>query len=211
MLSNLSIAREFGRRFAHAADRARLALCEGQAEQEPAVTDRMIASIEAEFDNPERERFYWSAKTLTDRGRGSQESKYGADFLGVLRINFDGFRLTKGFLAQAKLFSRNSKADQRALAEQCKKMLRLSPASFVFVYSEESFWVIPAISVRAGSGSLHDHYTRGIQRFFEEHIECFIGDSNISAATPLGLEELAKQADARTAFYVTVADEPELE
>ena len=183
----------------------------GRAEQEPAVTDRMIASIEAEFDTPERDRFYWSAKTLTDRGRGSQESKHGADFLGVLRINIDGFRIAKGFLAQAKLSSRNSSVDQRALADQCRKMLRLSPASFVFVYSDDDFRVIPAISVLAGSGNLQDHYTRGIQRFFEEHIECFIGDSSISTATPLGLEQLAKKADVRTAFYVTVADEPNFE
>jgi hypothetical protein len=211
MLAKLPIAKEFGRRIAHAADRARIALGDGRAEQEPAVTDRMIASIEAEFDTPERNRFYWSAKTLTDRGRGSQESKYGADFLGVLRINIDGFRITKGFLAQAKLAYRNSSADQQALASQCRKMLTLSPTSFVFVYSEDDFRVIPAISVLAGSGSIQGHYTRGIRRFFEEHIECFIGDSNISAATPVGLEDLARRADTRAAFYVTIADEPELE
>ena len=73
MLKEWKAAREFGSRFKRAADRAREAYREGRVEQEPAITDRMIASIEAEFNARSKDGLYWGAKTLTDRGPGAQE------------------------------------------------------------------------------------------------------------------------------------------
>lgn len=211
MLKEWKSAREFGSRFKRAADQARGAYREGRVEQEPAITDRMIASIEAEFNSPSEDGLFWRAKTLTDRGAGSQEKQFGADFLGVLRVSVGQYRVAKGFLAQAKLATRNSARDRRKLVDQCRDMLDLSPDSFVFVYSTKSFRVVPAISVLAAAGRLDDLYSRGIRRFFEAHVECFIGDENISSPTPTGLERLAEAAQARTAFDISLSDEPQFD
>lgn len=208
MLKSRIIARDFGGRFQEAADYARNALCEERAEQEPSVTDRMLGAMERSFSDDFNGQFCWKAKTLTDRGRSSQESIYGADFLGVLAIDIDGYRVTKGFLAQAKIMPIGSKSERDRLMLQCELMLRYSPASYVFLYSCDSFNVVPAISVIASAGHCEDLYSRGIDRFFQEHIECFLGDRKIASASPGALRALAEAYSARAAFYISVG-EPE--
>ena len=67
------------------------ALVERRIEQEPAFTDRMLGRIESAMDGYTSKGIRWSAKTLTDRGRNSQESEFGADFAGVLNIDLPDF------------------------------------------------------------------------------------------------------------------------
>ncbi len=202
MLYYSRAVRKAAARIAAASDRSVGALKAGRVEQEPAMTDRLLGAIEESLQGAEIRGIRWEAKTLTDRGRGAQERQFGADFLGVLSIDMPGYQVSKGFLAQAKIDRPFRSADREILKGQCEKMLGLSPASFVFLYSHGGVFIVPALSVAALGGDVAGLYRRSVQRFFEEHLECFIGVRSISAATPTTLEGLRERANARSAILL---------
>lgn len=202
------VVREVAQRIGEAIDLPIDALREGRIEQEPAFTDRMLGGIELAIDGFSSKGIQWTAKTLTDRGKGSQESIYGADFFGVLNINLPGFKVTKGFLAQAKLIKKGSSISLTELRQQCEKMLKLSPDSYVFLYRPSGVRVVPAIAVVGSTGSPLDLYTRSAKNFFEQHLECFIGDRAISAPTPATLSALSEKLNGAQGIYLgATADE----
>lgn len=209
MFQNNRLASLFSRKISTAARHVIEDMTSGRAQQEPSITDRLIAYIQAEARASTRSGFAWTAMTLTDRGRGSQERKYGADFVGSLEIKIDGFNIRKGFLAQAKKIEptdRFTNSEYAKLKSQCEDMLRLSPDSFVFLYSAiDGFSVLPAISIiGARSCNPHELTKKTIQKFFVEHFECFIGDSNISLANIKTLDQLYEMYHARTCIHITI-------
>lgn len=206
MIRDYAIIRDSGKRAADAASRAIEAFREGRVEQEPALTDRMLGGIEEAMREFHVKGIKWNAKTLTDRGRGSQEKQYGADFAGVLSIELPGFQVKKGFLAQAKIIEPGGYISGNifnSMREQCEKMLTMTPDSFVFLYSKKEIVVVPAVSI-AGAEYVnpHDLYSRSIARFFEEHFQSFIGDRRISSPTPDTLEELRREVNSRSLLYL---------
>src|SRR5438045_9261534 len=75
----------------------------GRVEQEPSVTDRLLAVMEHVLNGETIGGVTWVAKTLTDRGRGSQESEFGADFVAVFKASLGDFNVAKGFLGHSWL------------------------------------------------------------------------------------------------------------
>ena len=75
------------------AERGLRAYEDGEVEQEPQLTDRIFGSIQAVLEDQPIEGLTWNAHTLSDRGRGSSENKYGADALVVLDKNVDFLRV----------------------------------------------------------------------------------------------------------------------
>jgi len=182
-------------------------LAEGRVAQEPAFTDRLLANIQVLLDGKNIGGVKWRAKTLSDRGKGSEESRYGADFLGSLVLELGEFSVSKGFLAQAKLTEPSQSfaaRDFKDLKGQCEKMLNLSSASYVFLYSQQSgIQVVPAIEVAsARSCNPHELTGKAITAFFKDHLECFIGDTRIKSASADTLEELKKTYGARAAIQL---------
>jgi hypothetical protein len=206
MIRSLAIVREAATVAAKAADGTTEALRDDRVEQEPAFTDRMLGRIEHAMDGLTTKGVRWTAKTLTDHGPGAQERDYGADFIGVLSIVIQGYRVTKGFLAQAKrVDALGRQSEVRRLLEQCQRMLDLSPASFVWLYSREGISVVPATAVTAAGGEdLEGLYSRSASRFFEEHFECFIGDPRIQAPNIRVLQGLRERIGARSLLYLGV-------
>ncbi len=205
MLKYYGIIREVAHVIEEAAMGAVAALNDQRVEQEPAFTDRMLGRIEHALEGYEIKGVSWKAKTLTDRGRNAQESKYGADFLGVASIELPNFKLSKGFLAQAKLLGptgKITKSEYERMQGQCKKMLGLTPDSFVFLYSIVGISIVPAISVVSCNSPInpHDLYSRSMARFYEEHFACFIGDGALSAPRIENLEEIASEYRVRNAL-----------
>jgi len=211
MLNHYRAIKEITSRIGSAVDSTVGALQEGRVEHEPAFTDRMLGSIEESLKDFRSKGIKWDAKTLTDRGRGSQESKVGADFLVTIEYNLDDYKVAKGFLAQAKLLRKGDIDSVKDLQEQCEKMLKLSPDSFVFLYDTESVRVVPAVSVISSDFSPTEHYSRAASRFFADHLECFVGDRNISSATPEGLEKLIEKYHARSALLIQAGTDPEFD
>ena len=184
MLKEYRAVRSAANLVAEAAERTNEALVTGRVEQEPQFTDRMLGRIEQALEGYESHGISWRAKTLTDRGPNAQEKRYGADFMGVVSIRLPNLRVDKGFLAQAKLHQNGSKipkSEYERMQEQCEDMLRITPDSFVFIYSNEDIRVVPAITIYSCNYvDPYDLYTRSVARFYEEHFSCFIGDRRIS-------------------------------
>ena len=209
MFKNKNLSSTFSRRISSAARLTMEDMAQGRAQQEPAITDRLIAYIQSEVRRSNKSPFMWNAMTLTDRGRNSQEKKYGADFLGSLEINLDGFHVKKGFLAQAKKIEPNqsySPTEYGKLVQQCNDMLTISPSSFVFLYSAiDGFSVIPAVGVVSSRAcNPHELTTKPIQKFFVEHFECFIVDPRITVANIDTLYSIYERYRARTAIHISV-------
>lgn len=202
MLTYYHAVRQVASQISGAIDHAVEALQQGRVEQEPAMTDRMLGAIEHSLEGFRTRGIRWSAKTLTDRGRGSQESHYGADFMGVLNVSLPDYKVSKGFLAQAKLLKHGSVNGLDDLKRQCERMLKLSPDSFVFLYGYNGVRVVPAISVIATNSDPTILYSRSAKRFFEEHLQCFIGDGAIQSPTPQALNDLRIRYEMRRAVVI---------
>ena len=155
----------------------------------PSVTERGIAKQPCGG-------IAWKARTLrTGRGIAAEEKRHGADLMGILDLALPDYRATKGFLAQAKRAEpsqRFSKPDWDRLRLQCETMLRRTPDSFVWVYSKsKGIRIFSANSVLGlESRSIFDLYSRGVSSFFENHIECFIGDGRLDSTNIETLDAL---------------------
>lgn len=202
MFNNTKLARGLVTKIKRAESETLKALQQRRVEHEPAFTDRLLGAMEHVLNRATVAGIVWTAKTLTDRGAGSQEAEFGADFMTVFQLSLKDFSVSKGFLAQAKLveptdsFS-NSESDR--LKSQCEKMLNFSPASFVFLYSQQSgIQVVPAIEiVSARSCNPHELSSKAMGKFYQEHFECFIGDHSIKSADRTGLDDLRQRFKAR--------------
>jgi hypothetical protein len=190
-------------------------LIEGRVQQEPSFTERMIIRISDAVNGYIHNNIRWQAVTLTDRGPNAQEKRYGADFVGVLQINLPEFNTSKGFLAQAKLLKKYEfmkKSEIKKMLDQCNKMLHISPDSYVFFYSTNGIYIVPAISVISSTDfSPSSLYSYSVARFFETHFKSFIGDRNISTpeiTVVQQLEELLKRYEARAVLGLSARFEP---
>ncbi|MDD4607497.1 MAG: hypothetical protein PHS07_04210 [Patescibacteria group bacterium] len=175
-------------------------------EQEPQITDRFLAICQHSINKSKIGGIHWSAKTFTDRGCNSQEKRFGADFLCSFSLTIPNFSVSKGFLAQAKRVEPSASfttKDYDDMKKQCEKMLSLSPASFIFLYSEQAgVTVIPAISVvSARTCNPHELTSMGVSSFFANHFECFIGDRGI-AIPPSGVESLLEELNVRSGLTI---------
>lgn len=207
MFNNKQLVSQAVNKIALAARHALDDLALGRVQQEPALTDRFVAYVQSELNGRSLAGIQWSAVTLPDRGANSAESQIGADLLSVVQFNLPGFAVTKGFLAQAKLVEPSTTfpgTESQRLRNQCDKMLDVSPASYVFLYSEHSgIRVVPAIEL-TGSRDCNPHEltSRSISQFFTEHFECFIGDRRFREATRKGLDILREEYRARKVLFL---------
>ena len=177
-------------------------------EHEPSITDRLLANIEYGLDGQEIAGVLWEAKTLTSIGKRSQEVRHGADFLAVLNLNLPGYRVSKGFLAQAKRLEPGqiiSSQDYSDLVDQCQTMLNRSPVSYVFIYSKQSgIRVVSAVDIlSADQCNPLTLETWTLREFFEAHIQCFIGDFRVRAAHAYELEAMAEDVRARNGIVLS--------
>ena len=208
MFKTSKLKNDLSRMIATAAKKTINDYINGWVQQEPSITDRLIVNIQNILEK-RNSGVIWKAMTLTDRGANSQEKNYGADLLGIVKIKIDNFEIEKGFLAQAKRIEPNNNISQKEydkLSLQCNKMLNLSPASFVFLYSKNNgIDVIPAIAI-IGAKKCNPHQLEGkkINRFFVEHFECFIGDRSMLQKRNNILKNLCEENDARSGIIIEI-------
>ncbi len=212
------VVRYFGNLISQAEQRAIETMLDGRVETEPAITDRLIGDIEAVLAHSRAYRgVIFRARTLRDRGTNAAEHLFGADICGVLRVGLTNYSVSKGVLIQAKLERPGSSItvnangevevhasqsqEHRRMTEQLDRMLSITPASFVIVYSVSGFRVVPASSLNAliGGGAL---YAKGVRRFFEDYIMCFLGDGRLSAHDDDSLEALRLDTVSQRAVMI---------
>jgi len=134
----------------------------------------------------------WDARKVTSRAKGSEESRTGADLLGVFEVNLPEISIRKGFLAQAKLHRghRVNRGETHRLRQQCEQMLSITPDSFVFLYDKQGVHVLPAVLYSSGHLGLRHVAPWPLSRFFAAHFACFIGDPRLSGTTPEAFREI---------------------
>ncbi len=190
---------------AKAANRTVRSLAKGSVEHEPAFTDRMLGRIDQAMDGYVAKGIRWEAKTLTAT---AQEPEFGADFAGVLNLDLNDFKVSKGFLAQAKRIEPAgymSPSTLKDMVSQCETMLRYTPEAFLFLYSIRGISVVPAASVvNETFSNPHELDARSLSQFYEEHFECGIGDRAISSPDPNMLDTLRARYHARKLSYLGV-------
>jgi hypothetical protein len=180
-----------------AGDRVRRAFTTGQIQTEDDFTSRLVDRIEGAFNGKSIGGFAWSAMKLTDRGKGAQESEFGADLLCVLSVTTPRGHLAKGFLVQAKLAEPGEWSNTKKLRTQCEDMLLHTPDSFVFRYEESGIDVFSALAVARMKVSLRRLPRWPLRTFFVAHLSSFIGDESLSVALPATLDDLREFSMAR--------------
>lgn len=207
MLRHYGVVREVARIIDSAAKDTCLDYRSGLFDHEPSFTDRMLGRIATALDGYKSRGVQWKARTLTSSSSNSEEARYGADFMGALDVGVTDYTVQKGFLAQAKRLEPGEALSQRdfqRLVQQCRRMLCLTPAAFVFLYAKTGVEVVPAIAVVGSScRDPRKHYSRSFSRFFEEHLESFLGDPRISVAGSETLEDLRKAYEYRAGLLLT--------
>lgn len=176
---------------------------EGIIREEPDFTSSMLQTIKERLNGKTVKGIVWQSVVTTSHGPNSEEKPTGADFMGVLSINLPDYNVNKGFLAQAKRAKRLYGKEITELKKQCDRMLNITPESYVFLYSKDGVRVLPAISVLSANVSdLTELYNRSIQRFFELHLESFIGDRRLSSASAEQIELLLKEYKVSNILYL---------
>lgn len=205
MFRNSKIASQLAAKIAKAAQEATDSYRSLLVEQEPQITDRFLGICQHSINGARIGGVQWTAKTFTDRGAGSQEREYGADFLCSYELQMPTFKVAKGFLAQAKRIEPSdyfSPKDFGDMQSQCEKMLSISPSSFVFLYSRQNgVQVVPALSVVAARPcNPHELTAVAVRPFFTDHFECFIGDRGLAITSADGVPGLLAEMRARAAL-----------
>ena len=128
----------------------------------------------------------WRSSVLRHRsGIAAEEKRVGADMLFHVSLSTNTQTYSKGVLIQAKRMEPGAymtTKDHAELVDQCERMLRYSPSSFVFDYAEGSMRCASATKI-AGSlnRNLYDACDWTSYRFFLELFRCPIGDIKIQS------------------------------
>jgi hypothetical protein len=210
MLRYPQLVREVRKRIREATDQTILEIGEHD-EQEPVITASLVRGIRESLSGMHRNGVRVTAQVLSDRGRNSQERRSGADLLGVLDVQLPSFSLSKGFLAQAKKLQNGLIVGREAIRtrDQCRRMLRFSPDSFLFAYSADGLWAVPASSIVASNSSNIDIfglYYRTLPSFYEIHLTSFVGDPRLGMKPGEKMREVADRVTRRepTVLYVSL-------
>ncbi|WP_165323098.1 hypothetical protein [Rhizorhabdus phycosphaerae] len=119
----------------------------------------------------------------------------------VLDIDTPVYSARKGFLAQAKRLDVGKAIDlpeHRRLINQCEKMLSVTAASMVFLYSTKRVHVVPAAAVvQHKDTNLYDILTYSLHWLYHDFAICWFGDPAIQATDRVALEGLRDRLDAR--------------
>jgi hypothetical protein len=163
---------------------------DGLVTDEDDLTGVLIGSLDAEFSSKaagDIGGLQWSSSILRHRkGIAAEEKRIGADMIIHVRVDTPIQTFSKAVLVQAK---RQEPGDQMTnnergdLLKQCKKMLAVSPAAFVFDYAKGDMRCASATKI-AGSANkdLYAACNWTAYRFFLELFRCPIGDPRITSA-----------------------------
>ena len=179
---------------AHSAEQAvRRAMAkyrDGLVTDEDDLTGVLVGNLDAEFSANSASGFgglQWSSSILRHRkGVAAEEKRIGADMIIHVRVDTPIQTYSKAVLIQAKRHEPGvdmSAKEQKDLLKQCNKMLKVSPAAFVFDYAKGEMRCASASKI-AGSANkdLHAACNWTAYRFFLELFRCPIGDPRITSA-----------------------------
>jgi hypothetical protein len=166
-----------------AALRVAARFAQGQIADEDDFTSRLLQAMQDGIDGLAVAGVRWQAEKVRSRGPGSDESLTGADILVRLDVNLPRVRYSKGFLAQAKIVGPGRPLGK--LREQCEKMLRVSPDSFVWHYDGSGVHVSSALPFVGSTVGTRDVPMWPVRKLFDAHFRSFIGDRRLAISADL--------------------------
>lgn len=182
--------------------------------QEPAITARIGERLESQLNGRTVNGFKISVITqdLSDRGKGSQESRIGADLYVGIRVEnaVKGFDLSKGLLVQAKMASSQTPAEQERLAEQCRKLAKQSSAgAYVWIYDKHGVQAVPASEVLSTkTPTLRNLASKNVTMHFRDIFDCVAGDVGLASAGifegPGQLKQAMQELSARSGVAISL-------
>ena len=221
MIFSRRLINRIGALVEQAVERTRQRMLDRDVEDEPTLTGGYVENLRRIFeDTPRISNYDLQIRVFRGIGRDAPEHKFGADICVIFNVSEVDYELSKGFLMQAKWADRyditvgkyeyhrpsfSMNYEFRRLQVQCNDMLRITPDSFVILYSINGFTIVPASSisgVRKQKGRLQ-LYSKHVHGFFKEFIMCFIGDSRLSAPDDDTLERL--KSDGIADYILSIA------
>lgn len=150
--------------------------------EEESFSSQFAGFIRIGFEQME-DRFKTKLKVIHYSSRNREQKITGADLGVILDIIGENkkkkisHRTRKSFLAQGKFGIYTNKPQvivDSKLLQQCDDMLKITSDSFVFIYTQNGIYVIPALSLK----NEYKHHKR-VDNFFAEFFKCFIGDHKV--------------------------------
>lgn len=170
----------------------------GVIKHETGMTERLFGSVANALNGKRIGGVRWKAYSLTSgRGKAAEETRHGADVLGVLDIDTPDYTTKKGFLLQAKIAEPGSplpRSEWERFGKQCELMLARTHEAFGVIYSRgDGVRFIPAATIlEIRPDQLFEVGSRSIFGFFKSHVKCEIGDRRLSIPTIDVLDAIAK-------------------
>ena len=168
---------------------------DGFVTDEDDLTGVLIGNLDTTFSNSsvsDLNGIRWSSSILRHRkGVAAEEKRVGADMIIHVSLTSPIQIYSKAVLVQAKRHEPGSlmkSTEHQELVDQCKKMLAVTPSSFVFDYAKGRMRCGSATKV-AGSRNmnLYSACDWTSYRFFLELFRCPVGDPNITSAKAIDL------------------------
>ncbi|MDP3460171.1 MAG: hypothetical protein Q8S09_12945 [Hyphomonas sp.] len=184
-----------------AVGRAMYKYSQGLVTDEDDLTGVLVGNLDAEFDK-KIAGIQWSSSILRHRkGIAAEEKRIGADLIIHVTLKTPIQSYSKAVLIQAKRHepgNRMKTAEQTELTNQCKKMLAITPAAFVFDYTTRDMRCGSASKIFGSTNKdLYGACCWTSYRFFLELFRSPIGDPRLTSAlvkdlpVPLTLNLLA--------------------
>lgn len=166
------IVKEYFRRACENLDRRRYL-------QESAYVDAFIARLDGKlYVGKDNGSIQFTPTIVADRGAGSAESKYGADFAIVFHSEAVERPINKAVISQAKNGSVDdlSKSEKSRLADQCKKMARITN-SYIILEAPNISGAMPTVKIGDPQTGLWQEDSIDFDDYFLEQIlSCMHGD-----------------------------------
>lgn len=216
MLKQLGASSYIGARVKDAVERTLQDYRAGEVSEEDHITSRLVTNIKRNVNETRHGRMIFKGIQTAARGRGSLESKLGADFVGILKVNLPRLDFSKLFLVQVKKAIAGKRGlslrlDQD-LTEQCEKMLAITDDALVMVVSSTRLEVVDARTVhemgkRDGSTVLNIHnalYSKSFPRYMQDVYATWQGDADTGKEvdTPEDLERIVDDLGVLQGFII---------
>lgn len=173
----------------------------GAVTDEEAVTGVLVGQLDGALEGQIGGLIWNTTVVRHHRGRAAEENRIGADLIVHVSLQTATQSYSKGVLIQAKRVEPDEHitSNKRAtLLRQCRRMLNITPAAFIFDYAKGHMRAGSATRI-AGSARLDLYHLCGwtSYRFFLELFRCPVGDPKITSAqvstlpVPYGLQIFA--------------------
>ncbi len=162
--------------------------------QESAYVDAFIGRLDGEIDFGEGMGLItFTPSIVADRGYGSAESKYGADFAIVFRSKGIKKPINKAIISQAK----NGEVDKlnnseiTRLNDQCEKMAKVTN-SYLVLEAPSSKGIVPTVKLGSSDNKRWQPDSIPFDEYFLNHVlSCKHGDQRLGFITGVSDSKLS--------------------